>query len=68
MFEDFLDVLNDDDFDESPVQIEKFVTSDEYLQLPPLSEYQYQAIKAMTQIYKKETLIKLYGEIEGEKR
>lgn len=68
MFEDFLDVLNDDEFDENPVVIEKFVTSDEYLQLPPLSEYQYQAIKSMTQIYKKETLIKLYGELEGEKR
>ena len=36
--------------------------------LPPLSEYQYQLIRASTQIYKRTTLHNLYGEIEGEKR
>ena len=68
MFDDFLSALEDDEFDEKPVTIEEFVTTENYLHLPPLSEYQYQAIKAMTQIYKKETLIKLFGEDEGIKR
>lgn len=68
MFDDFLSALDEDEFDEHPVAIEEFVTSDNYLQLPPLSEYQYHAIKAMTQVYKKETLIKILGEEEGLKR
>lgn len=67
-FSDFLDVLEEDAFEETPVSIEEFVTSKEYLNLPPLSEIQYQLIKASTQIYKRETLHKLYGEVEGEKR
>jgi hypothetical protein len=65
-FSDFLEALEEDAFEEKPVDIEVFVT--EYLSLPPLSEYQYTMIKASTQIYKKETLIKLYGEDEGLKR
>ena len=67
-FSAFLDALEEDAFEEIPVDIEEFVTSRDYLGLPPLSEYQYQMIKASTQIYKKETLIKLYGEEEGNKR
>ena len=67
-FSDFLEALEEDSFEEIPVEIEEFVTSREYLGLPPLSDYQYMMIKASTQIYKKETLIKLYGEIEGDKR
>lgn len=64
-FSDMMNALNGDEFDEIPVHIEEFVTSDEYLRLPPLSDYQYSAIKAMTQIYKKETLIRIYGEEVG---
>jgi len=67
-FSDFLEALEEDAFEEIPVEIEEFVTSKDYLGLPPLSDYQYMMIKASTQIYKRETLIKLYGEIEGEKR
>ena len=67
-FSDFLEALEEDAFEEKPVDIEEFVTSNDYLALPPLSDYQYQMIKASTQIYKHETLIKLYGEEEGEKR
>ena len=67
-FSDFLEALHGDDFEETPVTIEEFVTSEKYLALPPLSETQYQMIKASTQIYKKETLIDLYGETEGLKR
>jgi hypothetical protein len=68
MFDDFLDILGGDDFEERPVSIEEFVTSTKYLDLPPLSDLQYKAIRAMSQIYKKSTLINLYGEEEGLKR
>jgi hypothetical protein len=68
MFEDMLDLLGGDEFDERPVALEEFVTSEDFLGLPPLSEYQYTSIRAMSQIYKKATLINLFGEEEGEKR
>lgn len=67
-FSDIVDLLEGDEFDEKPVGIEEFVTSDHYLNLPPLSEYQYQMLKASTQIYKRSTLERLYGENEGYKR
>ena len=66
-FDVFLDALEGDEFDEKPAPLEEFVTSKNYLGLPPLSDYQYQMIRASTQIYKQETLHKLYGEVEGEK-
>ena len=66
-FKDFIDALEGDEFSEKPVTIEQFVTDKNYLGLPPLSSYQYQMIRAMTQIYKRETLHKLYGPEEGEK-
>lgn len=66
-FNVFLDALTNDDFSETPVSLEQFVTDKAYLGLPPLSEYQYQMIRASTQIYKRDTLHKIYGEEEGEK-
>lgn len=67
-FSDFLNALERDDFEEIPADLEEFVTSTKYLGLPPLSENQYIMLKAMTQIYKKETLLRWLGEEEGEKR
>ena len=67
-FTDFLDILEGDDFEEKPVTIEEFVVSDRFLNLPPLSDHQYTMLRASTQIYKKETLIVLYGEEEGARR
>lgn len=69
-FGDLLNILDGEDFEERPVAIEEFVTSEDYLNLPdtPLSENQYTLIKASSQIYKKSTLINLYGEEEGNKR
>jgi hypothetical protein len=67
-FSDFIDALDGDQFEEVPADIEEFVTNNDYLDLPPLSEYQYQSIRAMTQIYKKDTLVKWLGEEEGIKR
>ena len=66
-FNVFLDALQVDEFDETPATLEQFVTDKKYLGLPPLSELQYTMIKASTQIYKRETLHNIYGEVEGEK-
>jgi len=66
-FNVFLDALSGDDFSEKPANLEDFVTSKDYLGLPPLSKYQYEMIRASTQIYKRETLHSIYGEEEGEK-
>lgn len=69
-FGDLLNILDGEDFEERPVSIEEFISSEDYLDLSSitLSDYQYQLIKASTQIYKKETLINLYGEEEGLRR
>lgn len=67
-FKEFVDILEGDEFEERPVDIDEFVTSKMYLGLPPLSDYQYQMLKAMTQIYKKETLYKLFDADTAEKR
>ena len=67
-FSEFMDALDGDIFDEKPVTIEQFVVDEHYLGLPPLSEWQYTMIKAMTQVYKQETLIQLFGEEDGKRR
>jgi hypothetical protein len=69
-FGDILNLLDGEDFEERPVEIEEFVTSEDYLNLPdtPLSKYQYQLIRVSSQIYKRETLHNLYGYEAGEKR
>ena len=68
MFEDIIGLLGGEEFEEKPVTIEEFVVSEEYLGLPPLSEYQYQSIRAMSQVYKEQTLINIFGQEEGIKR
>lgn len=67
-FSEFINVLEDDEFDERPVDLYEFVTHQNYLGLPPLSDYQYKIIQMGTQIYKESSLIKLYGDEEGVKR
>ena len=69
-FDDVFNDISGTDFEEIPVSIEEFVTSPKYLDMgdTPLSEYQYQLIRASSQIYHKETLIALYGEEEGARR
>jgi len=44
-FNDLIDILDGEEFDERPVDLRTFVTSPEYLGLPPLSEYQYTLIE-----------------------
>ncbi len=67
-FNDLIDILDGEEFDERPVDLRTFVTSPDYLGLPPLSEYQYTLIEKGSQIYKESTLIKLFGEEEGRRR
>ena len=64
-FEDLIDMLDGEEFDEKPVDLKTFVRSPEYLGLPELSDYQYTLIEKSSQIYKDTTLIKLFGEEEG---
>lgn len=67
-FNDLIDILDGEEFDERPVDLKTFVTSPEYLGLPPLSEYQYNLIEKSSQVYKESTLIKLFGEEEGQRK
>jgi hypothetical protein len=67
-FNDLIDMLDGEEFEERPVDLRTFVTSPEYLGLPPLSDLQYTLIEKSSQIYKEATLKKLFGEEEGERR
>ena len=66
-FDDLIDILDGEEFEERPVDLRTFVTNPEYLALPPLSELQYTLIEKSSQIYKESTLKKLFGEQEGER-
>lgn len=65
LFNDALNALSGADFEEKPVSLQEFVTSDKYMNLQPLSKHQFTMVQAMSQIYKLETLQALYGEEEG---
>ena len=67
-FNDLIDILDGEEFDERPVDLKTFVTDKNYLGLPDLSEHQYTLIEKSSQIYKESTLIKLFGEKEGSLR
>jgi len=61
-FNDLIDILDGEEFDERPVDLRTFVTDKQYLSLPELSEHQYTLIEKSSQIYKEATLVKLFGE------
>jgi len=67
MFNDFLEVLKDNPFEENPVDVKTFVESPDYLGQPPLSQIQYDIVEAMSQIYRKEELYDLYGTEKGDR-
>ena len=67
-FDDLIDILDGEEFEERPVDLRTFVTDKNYLGLPDLSENQYTLIEKSSQIYKESTLIKLFGEKEGSLR
>lgn len=64
-FNEFLEVLKDNNFEEIPVDTKTFVESPDYLGQPALSDIQYDIVEAMSQIYRKEDLIDLMGEEKG---
>jgi hypothetical protein len=65
MFNEFLEALKDDHFEEIPVDARTFVEGESYLGQPPLSDVQYDIVEAMSQIYRKEDLMNIFGEEEG---
>jgi hypothetical protein len=67
MFNDFLEVLKENHFVETPVDVKTFVQSPEYLGQPLLSDIQYEIVEAMSQIYRKEDVIDIMGDAEGTK-
>ena len=64
-FNEFFDVLKENHFVETPVDVKTFVQSPNYLGQPLLSDIQYEIVEAMSQIYRKEDLIELMGQAEG---
>jgi hypothetical protein len=65
MYDEFLEVLKDNNFRETPVDARTFVEGEDFLGQPPLSQIQYDIVEAMSQIYKQEDLIDLLGDEEG---
>jgi hypothetical protein len=65
MFDDFIEALEDSPFEETPVDAHTFVEDEAFLGQPPLSKIQYDIVEAMSQIYRKEDLIKLMGQEAG---
>lgn len=57
------------EFEENPVGVYEFVHSEEYAGIEEMSEHQLELVSRMSQIYKKETLLALYGnEAQAERR
>ena len=64
-FDDFLGALDDDPFEEYPVDVRTFVHSEDYLAQPELSSIQYDVVEAGSQIYKLEDLYRFMDEKEA---
>jgi hypothetical protein len=66
-FSEYLSVLEEDDFEEKPVDLDTFLYSEDFLGLPKLSDYQVNLIETMTQVYRKDTLEYLWGRKEADR-
>lgn len=64
-FDEFFEALDDDPFEEQPVDLDTFLHSPDYLNQPELSEIQRDLVEAMSQIYKEEDLVRLMGDEQG---
>jgi hypothetical protein len=67
MFNEFLEVLKNNNFEEMPVDAKTFVEGEAYLAQPPLSDVQYDIVEAMSQIYRIEDVIDILGPEKGTK-
>lgn len=66
-FDDFFEALDDDPFEEQPVDLDTFLHSENYLNQPELSEIQRDLVEAMSQIYKEEDLMRIMGDGAGKR-
>ena len=66
-FDDFLGALDDDPFEEYPVDVRTFVHGEDYLAQPELSSIQYDVVEAGSQIYRLEDLYRFMDEKEAKK-
>lgn len=64
-FSEVFSALEDQTFEEIPVDVKTFVEGQDYLNQPPLSDIQYVIVECMSQVYREEDLITLLGEEEG---
>ncbi len=69
-FEDFIAIVSSNDFHEKPAEVDEFLNSPDYMDMPEiqLSKYQRLVVEKSTQIYKESSLRHLYGENEGRRR
>lgn len=66
-FDDFLSALDDDPFEEYPVDVRTFVHDEMYLGQPELSEIQYDVVEAGSQIYRLEDLMRFMDDKEAKR-
>jgi len=62
---DFFAALDDNPFEEDPVDLDTFLHNEQYLDQPELSQIQRDLVEAMSQIYKEKDLIRFMGDKEG---
>jgi len=65
VFDEFIEVLADNPFEEEPVDVKVFVEDENFLGQPHLSDIQYDIVRAMSQIYKQEDLELVMGREAG---
>ena len=65
MFDNFVNILDDSPFEETPVDVKTFVEGDQYLNQPSLSKIQYDLVESMAQIYKTEDVERFMGYEKG---
>ena len=61
----FIEALDENPFEEEPVDVRTFVRSKDFLGQPELSDIQYTLVETMSQIYRMEDLIRLMGDRAG---
>jgi hypothetical protein len=64
-FGDLVDLLSDNPFEETPVDLDTFLHDENYLNQPPLSDIQRDLVEAMSQIYKEEDVCRYLGDEKG---
>ena len=66
-FSDFISALDEDPFEEYPVDLDTFVHSENYLAQPGLSNIQRDMVESMSQIFRQEDLARWMSEEEAAK-